>query len=450
MKLLAFVVILLVVGCSPIGAPSASGPAPSPAAPTSVGPTIPASTNTASPAAAVGEIVEARSGVARNPADAATPEQLATMVAADSAFAFDLYRSVIGAETGNVFLSPYSISTALSMVLAGARGSTADELAAALHVKTNDASWHAARNRLELELAALANYQMAGNPDAVPITLEPTNAFFGRAGYPFHQDYLDILAANYGAGVHAMDFMSQPDAARDAINAWVSERTRERIPALLPDGFVTGATVAVLVNAIYFKGNWIQQFEESETDDEPFHLLDGSTIDVPMMQSHEKWQYSEGDGWQAIELPYVGGASMLLIVPEEGRYTEIEGSIDSEFVTDTRSALAEYLVDLEVPRWESESNVDLIPHLESLGVRRLFGDADLTGIADAALSVNGVVHSANVTVDEKGTEAAAATAVGVLDSGAPPAELKVDRPFMYLIYDDDNGEILFMGRLLEP
>jgi serpin B len=168
------------------------------------------------------------------------------------------------------------------------------------------------------------------------------------------------------------------------------------------------------------------------------------------MRSNEKQQYAEGNGWKAVELPYAGGASMLVIVPEKGSFSDIEARIDAPFIAEVSEALSERQVDLGMPRWETESDFDLIPPLQALGIERVFGDADLTGIADAGLWVGGARHAANITVDEKGTEAAAATAVAVMESAAEPATLIADRPFLYLIRDDANGEVLFLGRLVDP
>jgi serpin B len=452
MRLLAVALLALAVACTPANAPSASPSDPASTSPTVAATSRPPSPTTASPIGAVGHVVDARSDVPRSPREAATEAQLAAVVAADRAFAFDLYRTLVADESDNVFLSPYSISTAMSMVLAGARGQTAEELASALGVGADDAAWHLARNRLELELTALADFELPGDPDAVPLTLEPTNAIFGQVGFPFKQPYLDTLAANYGAGMYGLDFAAEPDASRAAVNQWVAERTRDRIPELIPVGVITPKTRAVLVNAIYFMASWLFQFDPDATETGTFHLLDGSTVDVAMMQGTEKRQYAAGDGWQAVELPYVGRASMLVIVPDEGGFATIEADLDERFLAALEGQLTEHVVDLALPRWESDSQLKLIPPLESLGIELLFslGGADLTGIADAALFVSEVVHAANITVDEKGTEAAAATAVVVDESGAPPATLTVDRPFIYLIRDDANGEILFMGRLLQP
>jgi serpin B len=398
----------------------------------------------------VGAIHESRSHLPRNPESATSAEQLADLVTADRRFAFDLYRQLATEAGGSIFVSPYSISTALSMLLAGARGSTAAELEAALGVGDDQEVWHTARNRLELELAALSRQSLAGNPDATPLTLEPTNGFFGQTGYPFKQPYLDTLAANYGAGAHSLDFAHDSEDSRKAINDWVAERTRDRIPDLLPEGFIDSNTVAVLVNAIFFKANWLYTFQPEHTDERDFHLPDGSTASVPMMHGDHKWQYASGGGWQAIELPYVGGAEMLVIVPDEGEFAGVEAALGDVLLAEIDAGMSEHQVDLGLPRWESESEFDLIPPLQSLGIEKVFRDADLTGIADAALSVSGVQHVANITVDEIGTEAAAATAVPVLQSPAEPVTLIVDRPFIYLIRDTANGEILFLGRYLGP
>ncbi len=449
MRVLAVIAVIIAVGCTPARSPGTSAPIDQPTS-------TPAPTQapaTASPMAVVGQITESRSQIARNPATAASQGQLAELVAGDRSVAFDLYHYLVETEGGNLFISPYSISTAMSMVLAGARGDTAGELAATLGVGQLGSDWHLARNALELELAALADYDPPGDGDAVPLTLEPTNAIFGQAGYPFKQDFLDILAANYGAGMNAVDFKTQTEAARLAINAWVAERTRDRIEELLPRDSIDTLTRAVLVNAIYFKANWVYQFNPDMTESAPFHLLDGSTVDVPMMHGGGT-TYGAGDGWQAAQLAYHGGPSMLVVVPDEGRFAEIEDLLDAEFLAQIESKLGTYDLDLRLPRWETDNRLDLIPPLRSLGVDLLFDPnaADLSGIADVEqLYVSDVIHQANITVDEQGTEAAAATAAVVgTTSAPPPANLTVDQPFIYLIRGGQAGEILFMGRLLQP
>lgn len=410
-----------------------------------------ASTCTSVPPATIDGIREVRSEAQRAPLGTASESEWRAVVAADAGFALRLYRELVRAEDGNLFFSPFSISTALSMTYAGAREQTAAQLAAALGIPFDAAAWHAGRNAIDLRLIE----PRPATHDGTPITLDPTNAIFGQDGYPFREEFLRVLAEYYGAGMQALDFTTDPEAARRLINAWVNDRTRDRIPELLPDDAIDTLTVAVLVNAIYFKASWQSPFGPDSTRDRPFHRLDGSTVSVPLMSGRPETRYAAGDGWQAVSLPYVGGASMLVIVPDGGRFADIEAGFDPDFLANLQGGLAEQTVILDLPRWESASAIDLIPALKALGIDDLFVDdvADLSGIAGTDdLYVTGVVHQANVTVDEEGTEAAAATAVvvGRTSAGPPPINLTVDRPFIYLIRDDITGEILFLGRVLDP
>ena len=439
------VALLVVVGCSPAGQSVIS---PSPAA------SPPTAAPTGSPVAIAGPVVELRSSVARQPIDAATPEQLAQLVAADANFALRLYRQIVSTERGNVFISPYSISTALSMAYAGARGNTAQEMADVMGIWPDAGAWHAARNRLDLELAAAAARDWPGEGEVVPLTLEPVNTFFGQADFPFEPSFLDVLAASYGAGMNTVDFANDTEAARLAINAWVAERTHDRIEELLAQGDLTDLTRFVLVNAIYFKASWIRKFNPDQTRTEPFQLLGGTSADVPMMHTNQKFEYASGEGWQAVRVPYFG-ASMVIVVPDAGRFSDVEATIDSDVLAAMSAQMSEAMVDLGLPRWESESRFDLLDNLGRMGIVDLFDPdaADLSGVADTRqLYVSHVIHQANVTVDENGTEAAAATAIVGDEVSAPNryVTLTIDRPFLYFIQDNTTGEILFLGRTLTP
>lgn len=342
-------------------------------------------------------IQEVRSPLRRDAARDVTDEQLAALVAADSEFAFDLYRRVTASGEGNVFLSPYSISTALSMAYAGARGETATQIADVLRIELDDGAWHAARNRLDQELTMLAKWRPSGDEEMVPFTLEPVNTMFGQAGFPFRPEFLDTLAASYGAGLQAVDFARQTEQARIAINDWVAEATHDRIPDILQPDDVTPYTLFALVNAIYFKANWSHQFDPDLTTSEPFHLLDGSAVDVEMMHGGGDLQYARGDGWQAVSLPYQG-ASMLVVVPDKGRFAEIEAAVDAEFVRELPARMEEYEVTLGLPRWVSETRVDLKTVLEAMGMVEAFycGEADLSGIAGTPgdICLSKVIHQA--------------------------------------------------------
>jgi serpin B len=456
MRVLALVVALA-AACTPVAQTVPTGPPPASLLTATATPST-ASRPTTSPGgsqiASVGEVVDTRSSIERLPYDAATEEQLAAVVAADSEFGFRLYRQIVSTETGDVFISPYSIATALSMVYPGARANTAQEMAAILGIGSEASEWHAGRNRLDLVMASAAAIRPNGG-DATPLTIEPTNAIFGQLGYPFEPDFLDVLSANYGAGLHGVDFANATEAARNAVNQWTADRTHDRIEQILQPGSIDDLTRFVLVNAIYFKANWLRKFDPGLTSQTTFHQLDGSTVDVQMMHAEERLEYAEGDGWQGVRLPY-WGASMVLIAPGEGRFADIEESVVSGgLLHEIEAEMSDHEVTLGVPQWESGSELELIPYLRELGMVDLFDPAvaDLSGVAgpDQWLYISHVAHQANISVDENGTEAAAATAaVGELESRPPPATLLVDRPFIYLIQDKATGEILFLGRLTNP
>lgn len=429
---------LLVAACS-----SSPGFGSSPAS------NAPAQANAPSAAAQLAELTEYSSSVGRDPASASSDQQMRQVVSADGAFAFNLYHELAKGSQSDVFFSPYSISTALSMVLAGARGTTADQMSQTLSVG-DSAAWHPARNLLGSSLTEKLPAGFDGQ--AQPMTLDTTNSIFGQSGYAFEQPFLDLLARDYGAGLEAVDFEQQPEDARQAINAWVAQRTADRIRELLAPGSVDNLTRAVLVNTIHFKANWMSQFDPKATTSADFHLLDGSTVNVPTMHLEHKLGYSTGDGWAAVSLPY-WGASMLVIVPDAGRFAEVEQSIDPSFVAKLGSNPSEFDVTLSLPKWSTDDATDLVPPLQALGIRDLFdGSSDLSGISTAGqLYVSHVVHEANISVDEQGTEAAAATAaVAELTSRGASATLTVDRPFIYLIRDQNTNEILFMGRVMDP
>jgi serpin B len=452
--LVVFLAACLVVAACTAAPPASPPPSPAPGTPT---PGVPEPSTTPgvagptpTPTSLIGMISELRAELDRAPA--AAGEQHARDVAeADLALALALYARFADAEDGNLFFSPYSIATALSMAYAGARGQTAAQLAELLGVSIDDAAWHAARNAIELGLMD----ERPSPPSLQPIRLEPTNAIFGQHDFPFEQEYIDTLAVYYGAGMQLVDFVTQTEEARELINEWVSERTNERIPQLLPQDSIDDMTRFVLVNAIYFKANWIHQFEPDATRDGIFTLLDGSQVTVPLMHTNLRTGYARGTGWQAVSLPYAGGASMIVIVPDEGRYADVENGLDAAFVSALRNGLGDAIVDLGLPRWESSSTLDLAPALKALGVADLFVPfvADLTGIAPVEdLYVSAALHQANITVDEEGTEAAAATAIigGITSAPELFVTLHIDRPFIYLIQDELSGAPLFVGRVLDP
>lgn len=398
-----------------------------------------------------------RSKLARVTKPDVAPADLHASVAGDTAFALDLYQQV-RTQGGNLAFSPASISAALSMASVGARGATLDQMRSVLHLTLPGDRLHAALNALDLALTEPRPKPEDAEGD--PLTLSIANAIWGQAGYPFLSDFLDVLARDYGAGMHVADFARDADAVRSKINAWVADRTNHKIRDLVPKGVLDDLTRLVLVNAVYFKGSWLAPFDPKDTADGPFHPLTGDDVTVTMMRESEHLPYTSGDGWQAVDLPYIGGASMTLLVPESGRLDAVEQSLDPALLATIASGLQERTVNLAMPKFDVRRQLALGPTLQAMGMTDAFkappgpGTADFTGITRRnELFVTDVVHEATVVVDERGTEAAAATAVTVGTTAAPggqPVTLTIDRPFLFLIRDTSTGVILFMGRVTNP
>jgi serpin B len=375
----------------------------------------------------------------------------ASLTSQNREFALDLYQ-VLSEEPGNLFLSPHSISIALAMTYAGARGDTESEMAEALHFGLPQQDLHLAFNRLDLELAKRSDTEPDNGGD--PPRLNIANSTWGQDGFEFLDDYLDTLALNYGAGLRLSDFASDPEGARQTINKWVSEQTEDRIPELIPAGLIDNFTTLVLANAIYFNASWAVPFLEESTREGTFHLLDGSEVAVPMMGGEgPATAHASVDGIEVVEIPYAGGEmSFVVLLPPEGQLSSFESSLDASFVDELIGELKSGKVDLRMPRFGFDSDLDLKAPLKALGMTSAFDplDADLTGInREAELYITSVVHSSFVSVDESGTEAAAATAVIVGDVSAGQSVI-VDRPFIFLIRDIPTDTILFLGRVVDP
>jgi len=374
--------------------------------------------------------------------------------AAINAFGLDLYRA-IGSDGGNLVFSPASIALALAMARAGARGETAAQMDAVLHA---DAAGDllAALNALDQALASRSGTFPAYPEGTLDVALRIANAPFAQRGLPLEPAYLATLAGDFGAGLRLVDYARDPEAARRTINAWVDEQTERRIPELLPAGAIDESTLLTLVNAIYLKAPWLDAFVEEATAPAAFTRADGSAVDVPMMDGGtDLLAYAAGDGWRAVELPYAGGKLvMTLVVPDD--LAAFEAGLTPEAFAAIVAALDGRLVHLRMPRFGQETKVSLNEVLAALGMPDAFGAgrADFSGITAAApLFITAVVHQANIDVDEKGTEAAAATAVVMAGTAAPsdePVELTVDRPFLFALRDRPTGAILFLGRVVDP
>ncbi|MBA7621050.1 hypothetical protein ES703_28407 [subsurface metagenome] len=377
---------------------------------------------------------------------------LTTLVEGNSTFAFNLYQA-LREEDGNLFYSPYSISLALAMTYAGARGETEQQIADALDFTLPPDRLHPAFNSLDLELSLRG--EGAEGKDGEGFRLNIVNAIWGQKDYEFLAEFLDLLAENYGAGLRVLDFVNTPEESRLTINNWVSDQTEGRIEDLIPQGLIDALTRLVLTNAIYFNAAWQYPFSEDMTEDGSFYLLDGGEIIVPMMRQTELFGYAEGDGYQAVELLYDGGElSMVILLPQAGHFEAFEESLDTQQVDGIAGRLEFRQVTLAMPRFEFESDFSLRETLAAMGMPLAFSwAADFSGMTgNQDLFIADVVHKAFVSVDEAGTEAAAATAVVMPLSIPPeePVEVTVNRPFIFLIHDIETGSILFIGRVVNP
>lgn len=386
-------------------------------------------------------------------APAANQAEQALLIDGNSAFALDLYRH-LRAEEGNLFYSPHSISLALAMTYAGARGETAEQMVRTLHFLLEQEDLHPAFNWLDGELAARG--EGAKGKEGEGFRLSIVNAIWGQKDYDFLESFLDVLAENYGAGLRILDFVHEAEESRLAINRWVSDQTEERIRDLIPRGAVDELTRLVLTNAIYFDAAWQHPFQKRDTSDGLFYRLDGRQLRVPMMRQTESFGYAEGNGYQALELLYDGRElSMVVLLPDSGRFREFEDDLDAQSVAAVIGALRATRVALTMPRFEFDSEFGLKQTLRAMGMPVPFSDfADFSGMTGGRdLFISDVVHKAFVAVDEKGTEAAAATGVIMAPTSmAPPpnVEVTIDRPFIFLIRDIETGAILFLGRVLDP
>ncbi len=375
---------------------------------------------------------------------------LARQVAANNDFAFDLYQSLRLAD-GNLFYSPYSISIAAAMAYAGARGETEKQISATLHYVLPQDQLHPVFNALDQSLNTPAK-------DEPSFQLKAVNSLWGQDPYPFLTDFLALIARNYGAGVRLVDFTSEAnrEAARRTINDWVSQQTNQKIKDLLAQGMLNDLTRLILVNAIYFKGEWQDPFENG-TRDAPFTLPGGQQVNVPTMSRRAHAPYFRGDNFQAVALPYKGDrVEMIVVLPEAGKFSEFEQNLDRASFERILAGLEVRDVKLYLPRFHFEFSQDLKDTLEKMGMPAAFDpdQADFSGIYDQKIEprnlfISHIVHKAFVSVDEKGTEAAAATGI-IFEPVSMPITLKIDHPFIFAIRDRQTGSILFVGRVLNP
>ena len=372
-----------------------------------------------------------------------------SIVAGNNAFALDFYRQ-LAKNKGNLFFSPYSISSALAMTYAGACGETAEQMARVLHFGLPPEKLHSAFSDLTgIFNATGKNYQIS-----------VANALWGQIGCKFRPEFLEVTNKYYGAGLKEVDYIDEAnrEQARQMINKWVEAKTNDKIKDLIKSGDLSELTRLVLTNAIYFKGKWELQFRPEATEPVPFYISMEEKVDVPMMHQMAKFNYAENDQVQILEIPYTGGdLSMVVLLPRPGyELAKLEGMLRPEVIQSWLSQLSREKVEVFLPRFKLEQRFILNQVLQDLGMIDAFDEnaADFSGMTPGRdLYIGKVIHQAFVEVNEEGTEAAAATAIimgtkaMVLDK---PPVFRADRPFVFLIRDLRSGSILFMGRLADP
>lgn len=382
------------------------------------------------------------------PAARSTPVPL---VKGNNAFALALYRQLAG-KTGDVFVSPESISMALAMTYAGARGQTAEQMAKTLHFDLPP-------EQLNAEFGDILKGMNATAANSA-FQLSIANRLWGQQGYKFLDAFLKVTREQYGAELAQVDFLHQSEAARQTINAWVEKQTRDKIKDLIGEGAVGPDTRLVLTNAIYFKGDWQASFEKDATHKAPFHVSADKQADVMLMGHQASYRFSKGDDVKVLEMPYRGGRlSMVVLLPEKiDGLADLEKSLSIEKLNGWIAGAKDTLVNAALPKFKMTREFELSKTLSEMGMPLAFsaGSADFSGMnGKTDLFISAVIHKAFVAVDEKGTEAAAATAVTIraLSIRVPaekPEQFIADHPFIFLIRDTQSGSILFLGRYTGP
>lgn len=397
-----------------------------------------------------------QSNQSRDTSPNVTSAEQSELAADDLSFAIDLYKKVATDDSQNLFYSPYSISLALAMTFNGANGVTAQQMAQALHFSLPLDRLNAAFDSVDLALATRKNALTDDGKQTKGFELNVADSLWADKTLTMQQPFVDALGVSYGAAVRLVDFLNSPDPARVAINGWVSQQTSSKIENLIPEGDVDSSTRLVLVNAIYFDAAWATAFSPSATRAEPFVKLDGTSATSNAMSATLDTSYASGSGWQAVELPYVGNqTSMVVVVPDAGQFASVEQNLSSDFVGSVTSGLHVTSVDVTLPKFQIHgATISLATELQALGMVDAFdpNKADFSKMANEPLYVGDVVHQAFVSVDEAGTEAAAATAV-IMKGGAAPEEpvaLDVNRPFLFFIRDIPTNTVLFVGRVVDP
>jgi serpin B len=388
--------------------------------------------------------------------------KMKTLVQGNTRFAFKLYHTIGDGNTkANLIYSPYSISEAFAMVYAGAKGDTEKTMSTVLDYSLPQAEVAATFKLLNDDIVSRGNHEAdAGDPSDQPRALNIANGIWVEKNFPVKPAYQQQMGTAFGVGLQPANFSGAPEVERQKINEWIAYETNDRIKDIIPPGALNEGTRMVLANAIYFMNAWQHPFGEAATQPDAFFLLDGTSIQVPMMvhDSANHLPYFQDADADLVELPYLGaGMSMVIVMPASGKFADFEKSLDAQKFTDLMDKLSKtqgQQIRVHMPRYKFEYSQDLTELLKTLGMGPAFTSADFSGISDEGLSISKAIHKAFIAVDEKGTEAAAATVIIMVTSAQqdppPVLDVKIDRPFIFFIRDQNTGSILFMGRILKP
>ncbi len=401
-----------------------------------------------------------------------SPEASRQMVVeGNSKFALALFAE-LRAKEGNLFFSPYSISTALAMTYAGAQGRTEAQMSKVLcfptalrdvgrdpnkgpiALKSTERAW--TKERFHSQFGAIIK-DLNARGEKGNYELAVANALWAQEGYGLLNEFIKLVEENYGGGLNEVDFVKATESARKTINTWVEKKTNDKIKELIREGVLDSMTRLVLTNAVYFKGNWASQFDKEKTREEPFALSVDKTIDVEMMNHTADFNYMETEDFQALEMPYVDNElSMIVLLPSRSKaFGDFEETLKAEDLLSWLGEMRKREVIVSIPKFKMNSRFNLVSVLKSMGMVDAFsGNADFSGISGKRdLSISSVIHQAYVDVNEEGTEAAAATAVTMKLTAIGPSwtpVFRADHPFLFLIRDNHSGSILFIGRVVNP
>lgn len=369
-------------------------------------------------------------------------------------FALDYYARLRAKNDDNIFFSPFSISSAFAMTYEGARGQTAEEMRAVFHFPEDDTSRRAGYASVFNEI----------NKTEKKYQLRSANALWAQQDYQFSKNFFDNVENYYGGKVTNLDFIKNPETSRATINQWVEKQTEDKIKNLIPAGTIQPTTKLVLTNAIYFKGEWVKQFNKDNTQEEDFRTSSGKTVNAKMMQRTDKdatFNYGENDDLQILEMPYAGDdLSILILLPKNDNLTKLENMLTTNNLSIWGQSLTEQRVNIYIPKFKFETKYFMANELKAMGMPLAFsGSADFSGMTASGekdLEIDEAIHQAFVEINEEGTEAAAATEVTMeLKSAAGNAKpktpvFKANHPFVFLIQEKSGGNILFMGRVTNP